>query len=94
MHVCIVGAAGGLFTAAFQITVIGTNGMVGVNAANAVKPTNLFLTLCSPLTGVYTYLKEGRLALACCPFFRIRNSDRGILGWAHIFSQISAHESL
>jgi len=38
----IVGAAGGLFTAAFQITIIGTNGMVGVNAANAVKPTNLF----------------------------------------------------
>ncbi len=65
----IVGAAGGLFTAAFQITVIGTNGMVGVNAANAVKPTNLFLTLCSPITGVYTYLKEGRLAWPVAMFF-------------------------
>ncbi len=65
----IVGAAGGLFTAAFQITVIGTNGMVGVNAANAVKPTNLFLTLCSPITGVYTYLKEGRLAWPVALFF-------------------------
>lgn len=65
----IVGAAGGLFTAAFQITVIGTNGMVGVNAANAVKPTNLFLTLCSPITGVYTYFKEGRLAWPVALFF-------------------------
>jgi hypothetical protein len=65
----IVGAAGGLFTAAFQITVIGTNGMVGINAANAVKPTNLFLTLCSPITGVWTYLKEGRLAWPVALFF-------------------------
>jgi len=65
----IVGAAGGLFTAAFQITVVGTNGMVGVNAANAVKPTNLFLTLCSPITGVYSYLKEGRLAWPVAIFF-------------------------
>jgi uncharacterized membrane protein YfcA len=65
----IVGAAGGLFTAAFQITVVGTNGMIGVNAANAVKPTNLFLTLCSPITGVYTYFKEGRLAWPVAIFF-------------------------
>jgi len=65
----IVGAAGGLFTAAFQITIIGTNGMVGVNAANAVKPTNLFLTLCSPITGVWTYFKEGRLAWPVALFF-------------------------
>jgi len=65
----IVGAAGGLFTAAFQITIIGTNGAVGVNAANAVKPTNLFLTLCSPITGVWTYFKEGRLAWPVALFF-------------------------
>ncbi|MCG8471012.1 MAG: sulfite exporter TauE/SafE family protein [Desulfobacterales bacterium] len=65
----IVGAAGGLFTAAFQITVIGTQGMVGVNAANAVKPTNLFLTLCSPITGVYSYFKEGRFAWPVALFF-------------------------
>jgi hypothetical protein len=65
----IVGAAGGLFTAAFQITIIGTNGMVGVNAANAVKPTNMFLTLCSPITSVRTYFKEGRLAWPVALFF-------------------------
>lgn len=65
----IVGAAGGLFTAAFQITVIGTKGAVGINAANAVKPTNLFLTLCSPITGVWTYFKEGRLAWPVALFF-------------------------
>ncbi len=58
----IVGAAGGLFTAAFQIIVIGTQGVVGVNAANVVKPTNLFLTICSPVTGVWTYFRERRLA--------------------------------
>jgi len=65
----IVGAAGGLFTAAFQITLIGTQGMVGVNAANAVKPTNLFLSLCSPITGVYSYFKEGRFAWPVALFF-------------------------
>jgi len=65
----IVGAAGGLFTAAFQITIIGTNGMVGINAANTVKPTNLFLTLCSPVTGVWSYFKEGRLAWPVAIFF-------------------------
>jgi uncharacterized membrane protein YfcA len=58
----IVGAAGGLFTAAFQIVVIGTQGMIGINAANVVKPTNLFLTIFSPITGVWTYFKERRLA--------------------------------
>ncbi len=58
----IVGAAGGLFTAAFQIIVIGTQGMIGINAANVIKPTNLFLTICSPITGVWTYFKERRLA--------------------------------
>jgi uncharacterized membrane protein YfcA len=57
-----VGAAGGLFTAAFQIIVIGTQGMIGINAANVVKPTNLFLTICSPITGAWTYFKERRLA--------------------------------
>jgi hypothetical protein len=65
----IVGAAGGLFTAAFQITVIGTGGMTGINAANAVKPTNMFLTLCSPITSVWTYFKEGRLAWPVALFF-------------------------
>ena len=40
----IMGAAGGLFTAAFQVTVLGTKGPLGINAANTIKPTNLFLT--------------------------------------------------
>ncbi|MCK9175326.1 MAG: sulfite exporter TauE/SafE family protein [Desulforhopalus sp.] len=58
----IMGAAGGLFTAAFQITAIGTNGPVGINAGNTIKPTNLFLTLCSPISGLFSYFKEKRFA--------------------------------
>lgn len=58
----IMGAAGGLFTAAFQITVIGTKGPIGINAGNTIKPTNLFLTLCSPITGLMSYFKEKRFA--------------------------------
>ncbi len=58
----IMGAAGGLFTAAFQITVIGTKGPVGINAGNTIKPTNLFLTMCSPITGLITFVKEKRFA--------------------------------
>jgi len=58
----IMGAAGGLFTAAFQITILGTVGPLGVNSANIVKPTNLFLTLCSPVTGLTTYFRERRFA--------------------------------
>ncbi len=58
----IMGAAGGLFTAAFQITAIGTKGPIGINAGNTIKPTNLFLTLCSPISGLLSYLKEKRFA--------------------------------
>ncbi len=58
----IMGAAGGLFTAAFQITVIGTKGPIGINAGNTIKPTNLFLTLCSPITGLMSFVKEKRFA--------------------------------
>jgi uncharacterized membrane protein YfcA len=58
----IMGAAGGLFTAAYQITVIGTKGLVGINAGNTIKPTNLFLTMCSPITGLMTFVKEKRFA--------------------------------
>jgi len=67
----IMGAAGGLFTAAYQITVIGTKGPIGINAANTIKPTNLFLTLCSPLTGLITYFKEKRFAWPVAIFFAI-----------------------
>lgn len=62
MMFVIVGAAGGLFTAAFQITIIGTKGPVGINAGNTIKPTNLFLTMCSPITGLRTYFAEKRFA--------------------------------
>ena len=65
----IMGAAGGLFTAAYQITVIGTKGPVGVNAANTIKPTNLFLTLVSPLSGLINYYKEKRFAWPVAVFF-------------------------
>lgn len=58
----IMGAAGGLFTAAFQITILGTMGPLGVNAANTVKPTNLFLTLLSPVSGLSNYFRERRFA--------------------------------
>jgi len=64
----IMGAAGGLFTAAFQITAIGTKAPIGVNAGNTIKPTNLFLTLCSPITGLMSYFKDKRFAwpIAIC----------------------------
>ena len=65
----IMGAAGGLFTAAYQITVLGTKGPVGINAANTIKPTNLFLTLISPITGLYNYYKEKRFAWPVAVFF-------------------------
>ncbi|MGW8161917.1 MAG: sulfite exporter TauE/SafE family protein, partial [Desulfobulbales bacterium] len=67
----IMGAAGGLFTAAFQVTVIGTKGPIGINSANTVKPTNLFLTLCSPITGLMNYFKEKRFAWPVAIFFAI-----------------------
>ncbi|MBC8209209.1 MAG: sulfite exporter TauE/SafE family protein [Desulfobulbaceae bacterium] len=67
----IMGAAGGLFTAAFQITVIGTKGPIGINAGNTIKPTNLFLTMCSPITGLANYFKEKRFAYPVALFFAI-----------------------
>jgi len=67
----IMGAAGGLFTAAFQITVLGTKGPLGINAANTIKPTNLFLTLCSPVTGLMNYFKEKRFAWPVAIFFAV-----------------------
>jgi len=67
----IMGAAGGLFTAAFQVTILGTKGPLGINAANTIKPTNLFLTLCSPITGLMNYFKEKRFAWPVALFFAI-----------------------
>lgn len=67
----IMGAAGGLFIAAYQVTVLGTKGPLGINAANTIKPTNLFLTLCSPITGLMSYFKEKRFAWPVAIFFAI-----------------------
>lgn len=67
----IMGAAGGLFTAAFQVTVLGTKAPIGINAANTIKPTNLFLTLCSPITGLMNYFKEKRFAWPVAIFFAV-----------------------
>jgi uncharacterized membrane protein YfcA len=67
----IMGAAGGLFVAAFQVTVLGTKGPIGINAANTIKPTNLFLTLCSPITGLMNYFKEKRFAWPVALFFAL-----------------------
>ncbi len=65
----VMGAAGGLFTVTFQLTILGTMGPLGINAANTIKPTNLFLTLFSPITGLRSYFKEKRFAWPLAIFF-------------------------
>jgi hypothetical protein len=44
----MIGAAGGMLMAAFQVLVVKTAGPVGINAANVLKPSNMALTLFSP----------------------------------------------
>ncbi len=75
----IMGAAGGLFTAAFQVTMLGTKGPLGINAANTIKPTNLFLTLCSPITGLMNYFKEKRHS-------RLINSTLALFAWSSVLN--------
>ncbi len=59
----MIGAAGGMLMAAFQVLVINTMGPVGINAANVLKPSNMALTLFSPLGSFYRYAKvEKRVA--------------------------------
>jgi uncharacterized membrane protein YfcA len=59
----MIGAAGGMLMAAFQILVVHTAGPVGINAANVLKPSNMALTLFSPLGSFYRYaVKERRVA--------------------------------
>ncbi len=59
----MIGAAGGLLMAAFQALVVNTMGPVGINAANVLKPSNMALTLFSPLGSFYRYAKvEKRVA--------------------------------
>ncbi len=59
----MIGAAGGMLMAAFQALVVHTMGPVGINAANVLKPSNIALTLFSPLGSFYRYAKvEKRVA--------------------------------
>ncbi|WP_163337556.1 sulfite exporter TauE/SafE family protein [Desulfopila sp. IMCC35008] len=59
----MIGAAGGMLMAAFQVLVVNTMGPVGVNAANVLKPSNMALTLFSPLGSFYRFaVVERRVA--------------------------------
>ncbi|NQU15688.1 MAG: sulfite exporter TauE/SafE family protein [Desulfobacteraceae bacterium] len=59
----MIGAAGGMLMAAFQVMVIQTAGPIGINAANVLRPSNMALTLFSPLGSFYRYaVVERRVA--------------------------------
>ncbi|MEE4253835.1 MAG: sulfite exporter TauE/SafE family protein, partial [Desulfuromusa sp.] len=59
----MIGAAGGMLMAAFQVLIVNTAGPVGVNAANVLKPSNMALTLFSPLGSFYRFaVVERRVA--------------------------------
>jgi uncharacterized membrane protein YfcA len=59
----MIGAAGGMLMAAFQVLIVQTAGPVGINAANVLKPSNMALTLFSPLGSFWRYAKvEKRVA--------------------------------
>ena len=59
----MIGAAGGMLMAAFQVMVVQTSGPIGINAANVLRPSNMALTLFSPLGSFYRYaVKEKRVA--------------------------------
>jgi uncharacterized membrane protein YfcA len=59
----MIGAAGGMLMAAFQVIVVQTAGILGINAANVLRPSNMALTLFSPLGSFYRYaVKERRVA--------------------------------
>ena len=59
----MIGAAGGMLMAAFQVLVVHTAGPVGINAANVLKPSNMALTLFSPLGSFYRFaVVEKRVA--------------------------------
>jgi uncharacterized membrane protein YfcA len=59
----MIGAAGGMLMAAFQVMIVQTAGPIGINAANVLRPSNMALTLFSPLGSFYRYaIKERRVA--------------------------------
>ena len=59
----MIGAAGGMLMAAFQVIFVQTAGPVGINAVNVLRPSNMALTLFSPLGSFYRYaVVERRVA--------------------------------
>ena len=59
----MIGAAGGMLMAAFQVMVVHTAGPIGINAANVLRSSNVALTLFSPLGSFYRYaVVERRVA--------------------------------
>lgn len=59
----MIGAAGGMLMGAFQALFIQTAGPVGINAANVLRPSNIALTLFSPLGSFYRFaVVERRVA--------------------------------
>jgi hypothetical protein len=59
----LLGGGGGMLMAAYQVMVVNTMGPVGINAANVLRPSNVALTLFSPLGSFYRYaIKERRVA--------------------------------
>lgn len=59
----MIGAAGGMLMGAFQALVVQTAGPVGINAANVLRPSNIALTLFSPLGSFYRFaVVERRVA--------------------------------
>lgn len=59
----LIGAAGGMLMAAYQVMVVHTMGPIGINAANVLRPSNVALTLFSPLGAFYRYaVVEKRVA--------------------------------
>ncbi len=59
----MIGAAGGMLMGAFQALFVQTAGPVGINAANVLRPSNIALTLFSPLGSFYRFaIVERRVA--------------------------------
>jgi hypothetical protein len=59
----MIGAAGGMLMAAFQVMVVQTAGPVGINAANVLRSSNIALTLFAPIGSFYRYaVVERRVA--------------------------------
>ncbi len=59
----MIGAAGGMLMAAFQVMIVQTAGPIGINAANVLRSSNVALTLFSPFGAFYRYaIVERRVA--------------------------------